>query len=97
MIALIALSAIVSSTGCMQELAQIMYVIKGHETPPPFAAMKEKNVAIVCLSDASAYGPDTLAYTITKQVSAKMARAKDEIKIVSPVDVEEFIELEWLG
>lgn len=93
LIALFTLSAIVSTSGCMQELAQIMYVIKGHETPPAFAALQEKNVAIVCLSDASAYGPDTLAYTITKQVSAKMARSKDEIKIVSPIEVEEFIDL----
>ncbi|MEL7496760.1 MAG: hypothetical protein AAFN77_04075 [Planctomycetota bacterium] len=70
-----------------------MYVLKGHETPPKFGMLKEKEVAIVCLSDVSAYGPDSLSYTITKLVTAKLMTSKEKINVVSPSEVEEFIDL----
>ena len=88
-----ALFALMIAPGCMKEMAQLFYVIKGHETPPVFQDLKEKKVAIVCLSDVSAYGPDTLSYTITKRVSAKLMTSKEKIDVVSPVEVEEFVDL----
>ena len=81
-----------SSTGCIQELAQLLYVIKGHKVEPPFKALKEKKVALVCTSDAAAFGPDSLSVTITKHIAILMATSNDKITIAAPAKVEEFID-----
>lgn len=88
----LALILVVAATGCIQEMAQLFYVIKGHESPPAFDGLEQKKVAIVCLSDVSAYGPDTLSYTVTKQVSAKLMTSKEKVNVVPPMEVEEFID-----
>jgi len=81
-----------SSTGCIQEIAQLIYVIKGHKVEPPFKALKDNKVAIVCTSDAAAFGPDSLSVTITKHIGILMATSNDKITIAAPAKVEEFID-----
>ena len=48
---------LVTTVGCMGGLAQLLYVIKGHKIPAEFNGLEGKRVAVVCISDASAYGP----------------------------------------
>ncbi len=81
-----------TSTGCIQEMAQLLYVIKGHKVEPPFAALKEKKVAIVCTSDAAAFGPDSLSVTITKHIGILLATSGDKITIAAPAKVDEFVD-----
>jgi len=81
-----------SSTGCIQEIAQLIYVIKGHKVEPPFKALKEKKVAIVCTSDAAAFGPDSLSVTIAKHLGILLVTSDDKITIAAPAKVEEFID-----
>ena len=85
-------TAVVTSTGCIQEMAQLLYVIKGHKVEPAFAALKEKKVAIVCNSDAAAFGPDALSVTIAKHIGLALATSEDQITIAAPAKVEEFID-----
>lgn len=47
-------------TGCVGALSQLIYTIRGHDEEPAFPELNDKRVAVVCVSDASAYGPDTL-------------------------------------
>ena len=82
----------VTSTGCIQEMAQLLYVIKGHKVEPPFKGLKEKKVAIVCTSDAAAFGPDSLSVTMTKHIGILMVTSNDKITIAAPAKVEEFID-----
>ena len=49
-------------TGCVGALSQLIYTIRGHDEEPAFPGLNDKRVAVVCVSDASAYGPDTLTY-----------------------------------
>jgi hypothetical protein len=81
-----------SSVGCIQEMAQLLYVIKGHDVPPAFEGLSEKKVAVVCNSDARAFGPDSLSVTIAKHIGISMAASKDKISVISPKRVESFID-----
>ena len=49
-------------TGCVGALSQLIYTIRGHDEEPAFPGLNDKRVAVVCVSDATAYGPDTLTY-----------------------------------
>ncbi len=93
LILLLALAATFTcSTGCVQELAQLLYVIKGHKVDPVFPGLKNKKVAIVCNSDAAAFGPDSLSVTMTKHIGIALATSNDKITLAAPAKVEEFID-----
>ena len=85
-------ATLVTTTGCIQEMAQLMYVIKGHKVAPAFPGLKEKKVAIVCNSDAAAFGPDALSVTITKHIGLALATSEDSITIAAPAKVDEYID-----
>ncbi len=78
-------------SGC-GTLAQIMYVVQGHKIDAKYDGLKGKRVAVVCVSDASAYGPDTLTYTIANSVSYKLATVVKKIEMVQPSDVERWVD-----
>ena len=79
---------LVTTVGCMGGLAQLLYVIKGHKIPAEFNGLEGKRVAVVCISDASAYGPDTLTDTISKLVGMKLQNDVKGIKVVPAKTVE---------
>ena len=90
------LAILSTSTGCFRQIAQILYVIKGHEIPAEYDGLAAKKIAIVCVSDSSAYGPDTLTYTVSKYVSFKLSEGLKKTEIVSPAKVEDWIdENDW--
>ena len=82
----------VSSTGCIRQMAQLLYVIKGHQVPAKFPGLEGKRVAVVCVSDESAYGPDTLTYTVSKLVCIKLAQGLKKGEVISPGKVESWID-----
>jgi hypothetical protein len=93
-IAMLCVGLAVSSVGCFKEMAQLMYVIKGHKVDPPFTGLKSNTVAVVCVSKANAFGPDSLSVTIAKHVGLAMSTSQgDKIKVVSPKRVDEFVSL----
>lgn len=86
------LLVLTTSTGCINQMAQLLYVIKGHQVPPKFDGLQGKRVAVLCLSDASAYGPDTLTYTVSKHVGIKIAQGVKEVEVVGPGKIESWID-----
>lgn len=86
------LMALTVFPGCIQQMAQLLYVIKGHKVPPKFAGLDGKQVAVVCVSDQSAYGPDTLTYTVSKYVSVKLAQGLKKSTVVSPAKIENWVD-----
>lgn len=66
-------------------MSQLLYVIKGHTLPAAYDGLEEKKIAVVCISDASAYGPDTLTYTISNALSIKLAQGLKEDSVIIPV------------
>lgn len=81
---------LVSSVGCMGGLAQLLYVIKGHKIPAEYNDLEGKKVAVICISDASAYGPDTLTDTISKLVSMKLQSGVKGIKVIPAKTIEDW-------
>ncbi|MEM7786044.1 MAG: hypothetical protein AAF939_22365 [Planctomycetota bacterium] len=78
--------------GCFEQLATLMYVVKGHKIPPKYAGLNSKKVAVVCVSDQSAYGPDTLTYTVAKSVSLKLSQGLKESQVISPAKIEDWMD-----
>jgi hypothetical protein len=83
---------IATNSGCINQMAGLLYVIKGHEIAPQFEGLEGKRVAVLCVSDASAYGPDTLTYTVAKHVSMKVAQGVKRVEVVSPAKIENWID-----
>lgn len=82
---------LVCQTGCVGALAQLIYTVKGHDVQPNFKGLNGKRVAVVCVSDASAYGPDTLTYTVAQAVGIRLANGlDDESQIIAPSKIEEW-------
>jgi len=89
---LLPLALLTTSTGCIRQMAQLLYVIKGHEVPADYDGLAESKIAVVCVSDASAYGPDTLTYSIAKNVSVKLSQGLKKTEIISPAKIENWID-----
>jgi hypothetical protein len=89
---IIPLMIVTSSSGCINQLAGLLYVIKGHKMPPKFEGLAGKRVAVLCLSDASAYGPDTLTYTVSKHIGVKIAQGVKGVQVVGPSKIESWID-----
>ena len=62
-VCLIAVSLLMQ-VGCVGFLSQMIYTLRGHAVEPAYDGLNGKRVAVVCVSDNSAYGPDTLTYTV---------------------------------
>jgi hypothetical protein len=88
----VGLTSLLLFCGCIGAAAQLLYVIKGHKVPAAFAGLEGKKVAVVCSSEAAAYGPDTLTYSINKVVSLKLKDSVKKINVISPAKVEQWID-----
>lgn len=82
-----------TSTGCIGLAAQLFYVIKGHKSPAAYKGLEGQRVAVVCVSEADAFGPDTLTYTINKAVSVKLASSVKRITVVPPTEIEKWLDV----
>ena len=88
------LTALMLATpGCVGALAQLIYTVKGHEVEAAYKGLNGKRVAVVCVSDASAYGPDTLTYTVAQAVGIRLANGLEEdSQVIAPARIEEWID-----
>ncbi len=84
--------ALVVFPGCLGAMTQLMYVIKGHTLPASFSGLEKKKIAVVCVSDASAYGPDPLTYSVSNALGIKLARGLKDSSVVPVSKVEEWID-----
>ena len=83
----------VTSTGCIGGLAQLLYVLKGHDIPAQYAEFKAQRVAVVVNTKASAYGQDSLADTVQRYVTTKLATNVPDIQIVPKVEVDNWFDI----
>ena len=79
--------------GCVGALAQLVYTLKGHNVDPAYPGLGGKRVAVVCVSDESAYGPDTLTYTLSQAVGMRLANGLEKgSEVIAPAFVERWID-----
>ena len=91
-VCLIAVSLLMQ-VGCVGFLSQMIYTLRGHAVEPAYDGLNGKRVAVVCVSDNSAYGPDTLTYTVAQAVGIQLANGLDKgSQVIAPVRIEEWID-----
>lgn len=73
-------------------VAQLLYVIKGHEDPAEFTGLEEQQVAVVCVSDASAFGPDKLTTAISNVVGLKLESNGRKIDVIPQAGIQHWID-----
>lgn len=84
---------LLTQLGCIGALSQLIYTLKGHTVEPAYKGLNGKRVAVVCVSDASAYGPDTLTYTVSQAVGIQLANGLDrESQVIAPSKIENWID-----
>ena len=87
---LFSLVMIVFFSGCIGTAAQMLYVFRGNKIKAEFDGLKNKRVAIVCVSDASSYGPDALTQTISRALGGKLAMEVKKIHVIPNAQIEEW-------
>lgn len=84
---------VATSCGCVGLTAQLMYWMKGgNKIEPEFKGMKEKRVAVVCVSNASSYGPNTFCSLLERRVGMALKEQGEEIDVIPADDVADWID-----
>lgn len=87
-VAVIALSfGIPFIAGC-GTFAQLMYTLQGLKVEAAYDGLKESRVAVVVVSDASSYGPDSLSHIVGKALGNQLAANVKEITVLSQKEVQ---------
>lgn len=73
----------ITMCGCVGTLSNLMYMMHGLEVEAVYDGMEESRVAVVVVSDASAYGPDALTSVIGKAMSRRLATNVKKISVIS--------------
>lgn len=84
----IAATIIVPSVGCMGVMSQVMWVLKGHDVQPKFPGLEKKRVAVVCVSDQSTFGPDSVTISVARMLSANLLKNVKDIEIIPQSKIE---------
>ena len=69
---LIVTAALISFSGCVGAAANLMYMLQGLKVEAQYDGLKESKVAIVVVSDASSYGPDTLTSLVGRAMGIRL-------------------------
>ncbi len=84
---------VATSCGCVGLGAQLAYWIKGgNKIDPEFEGMKEKRVAVVCVSNASSYGPNTFCSLLERRIGMALKEQGEEIDVISADEVADWID-----
>ena len=93
LLAIMLIACVLTMPGCIGALSQLIYTIRGHRIDAEFDGLNGKRIAVVCVSDASAYGPDTLTYTISQAVGIRLVNGlKKDSQVIAPSKIEEWID-----
>jgi hypothetical protein len=85
---LIASALIVMCTsGCVGIAAQLMYMAGMGDIPAEFEGLEGKRVAVVCVSNRSAYGSGQEAEALARMVSVILRREVKKIDVVSHTEI----------
>lgn len=87
----------VTSTGCIARLAAtLMHAGMGNKVPPKYEGLKERHVAVVCLSRSSSFGSTAAANAIAANVVKYLRNHVEDIQIVDQQEIDEWMdENDW--
>ena len=76
------LCALVAIPGCVGASAQLLYLIYGNKISAQFEGLNGKKVAVVCVSDASAFGHNELTMSVERLVASKLQQNVPKIEVI---------------
>jgi hypothetical protein len=83
-VAVVLVVALLSTVpGCVGVLAQLVNVGWGNTIPARYKGLEGKQVAVVCISGSSSFGPSSAADDIARSVSNRLRTNVSKIKLVS--------------
>jgi hypothetical protein len=84
---------VASGSGCIGLGAQLIYWAKGgHKIEPEFAGLEDKRVAVLCVSNASSYGPNSACAMLQRSVAAILRQKGDKIDVIHEDEVADWID-----
>ena len=85
-----------TATGCLTTMANLINAGWGNLVPAQFDGLREKRVAVICVSGSSAFGPSSASTTIARQVTRLLKKNVRDIEIIEQQHVERWIdENDW--
>jgi hypothetical protein len=94
---IILLAGLVVFPGCIGTAAQLMYVLFGHKSKAEFAEFKGKRVAVVTVSEAAAFGPETVSETLSRAITMHLVKNIKKIDVVPHGQVASWMDQNGFG
>jgi hypothetical protein len=91
-LAVLALALLVPTSGCVGLLAQMVYWGGGAQKKAAYDGLQGKRVAVICVSDSSAFGLGTDSLYLARDVSNLLRENVEEIKLVRPDEIADWID-----
>lgn len=84
---------VVALPGCAGFMSHMAYVLKGgHAVPAEFEGLQAKRVAVVCVSNDSVYGPNSVSSILEHSVGTLLKQNVEDIDLIHREDVADWID-----
>jgi hypothetical protein len=84
--------ALVTTTGCVGTLANLMHVAKGNTVPARYTGLKGKRVAVVCVSNSESFGPSFASQALASQIANLIKAEVSDVKVIPPQEIANWID-----
>jgi hypothetical protein len=86
------LALAVTATGCVGTLANLMYAAQGNQVPAKYTGLKDKRVAVVCVSNSEAFGPSYASRALAALVGKLLRENVSGVTLVEPQKIADWID-----
>ncbi|MBL8853927.1 MAG: hypothetical protein JNK57_08135 [Planctomycetaceae bacterium] len=94
---LLLLAGLLVFPGCVGTAAQLMYVLFGHKSKPEFDEFKGKRVAVVTISNETAFGPETVSELLSRAISMHFVKNIKKVDVISQSQIASWMDQNGFG
>jgi hypothetical protein len=80
------------ASGCVGTLANLVHMANGNLVPARYAGLKEKRVAVVCVSDSESFGPSYASQTLAREVGKLIKINVPKVTVISSQAIANWID-----
>ena len=93
-ISVVILSALLvcCTTGCVGTLVNLIHAAHGNLVPAKYTGLKEKRVAVVCVSNSESFGPTSASHALAREVGKLLNRNISDVELVEPQEIASWID-----
>ena len=89
---LLVAASLVSLSGCVGLLSNLIYAAHGNLIPPAYNGLVGKHVAVVCVSNSASFGPTSASVDLSRRVAKQLQSNVTDITVVDPQEVADWID-----